>query len=245
MNIIRHVKIKMFVYLKLEKDSGRKMKNMVKLEKGEYRQVGTYLVIAPDGIRIEEGTTGPDEGDVFTADVNGFSLTFQVTKKNEECSLVEVPSDYKGELAIPSYVNSLKVTSVGAHAARHRSGITSLKIPNTVKTIDSNAFSEIGITSLELPEGVLYLGHQSFFGCENLEKIVLPSSLESVNYWVFFYCPSIKEIHCKGKNPPKNNTLNGFVNTKVHDNAVLYVPKGCKDTYKNSAWKKFKNIVEE
>ena len=161
--------------------------------------------------------------------------------------MVEVPSDYKGELAIPSYVNSLKVTSVGDNAARQRSGITSLKIPNTVKTIGVYAFSEIGITSLELPEGVLYIDDRAFEDCENLKKIVLPSSLESVGTKVFGYCYSIKEVHCKGKNPPKGkHSLETLVSYEVRESAVLYVPKGCKDKYaKIWMWYYFNNIVEE
>ena len=239
-------------------EDGNKL-NMVKLEKGEYQQVGTYLVIAPDGIHIEEGTAGLDEGDVFNADVNGFSLTFKVTKKNEECCLVDVPSDYKGELAVPSYVNSLKVTSVANNAAYRRSGITSLKIPNSVKTIGAYAFSGIGITSLELPENVLFINHDSFTSCKNLEKIVLPGSLDSVDYGAFGDCFSIKELHCKGKNPPKYyydddefyadeyyGMLVELVELEVYEKAVLYVPKGCKKEYRGEwPWNKFKNIVEE
>ena len=229
-------------------EEGNKL-NMVKLEKGEYKQVGTYLVIAPDGVRIEEGTAGPDEGDVFTADVNGFSLTFKVTKKNEECRLVEVPSDYKGELVIPSHINDLKVSSVEYKAAYRRSGITSLKISGSMETIGGYAFSGIDITSLELPGGVLSLNHNAFMHCDNLKKIVLPASLESIGYGVFWDCYSIKEVHCKGKNPPKfdnGNSQTEIVEENVYENAVLYVPKGCKEKYKEELiWSQFNKIVEE
>jgi hypothetical protein len=113
-----------------------------------------------------------------------------------------------------------------------------------VKTIGDFAFSSIDITSLELPEGVLSIGYRSFAACLKLEKIVLPSSLELIGVHVFNFCLSIKEIHCKAKNPPI--VLADLVDTKFFDSAVLYVPKGYKEKYREKyAWKQFKNIVEE
>lgn len=59
---------------------------------------------------------------------------------------------------------------------------------------------------------------------------------------VFYYSP-LEEVHVMAKTPP---TISMYTFNKNKMSAVLYVPKGCKQLYKDSKWSQyFKDIVEE
>lgn len=80
--------------------------------------------------------------DTFTEKINGYDLTFKVTKTDLTAELSSVPSDFQGELVIPETVNNgqLTVTSLGYRCAAYNKGITSIVIPKSVTFIDSYAF---------------------------------------------------------------------------------------------------------
>ena len=46
-----------------------------------------------------------------------------------------------------------------------------------------------------VPEGIKIIGYRAFDLCRNLEKIVLPASLEEIESWGFYYNPRLKEIN--------------------------------------------------
>jgi hypothetical protein len=82
------------------------------------------------------------EGDIVSEIVNGFSLTFKVTKTEKEVELNRVPDVFQGELDIPESIcnDQLTVTSVGYRCGANNKGITSIVIPQTVDSISSYAF---------------------------------------------------------------------------------------------------------
>jgi hypothetical protein len=85
---------------------------------------------------------GYNKGDIITETVNGYDLTFKVTKTDMEVELNSVPEDFQGELVIPESIcyDQLTVTGLGKNCAAHNKGITSIVIPQTVNSISSYAF---------------------------------------------------------------------------------------------------------
>lgn len=79
----------------------------------------------------------------------------------------------------------------------------SIKIPDGVKTIGSNAFkfcSRIG--RVELPEGVTAIQDKAFMSCSRMKSIHLPQSLRSIGENAFDGCSKLTELTI-----PKNVTV--------------------------------------
>lgn len=53
-------------------------------------------------------------------------------------------------------------------------------IPEGVTEIEYAAFSKCSIKSVVIPEGVKYIDSYAFLGCENLEEIVIPSTINRI-----------------------------------------------------------------
>ncbi len=82
---------------------------------------------------------------------------------------------FKGEatvIEIPAIVNGYYVTEIGHYVFEEHNELVSVTIPESV--------SKIG---------------QSFIRCNNLETVVFPEYLESIDKDAFSYCTSLKELH--------------------------------------------------
>ena len=106
--------------------------------------------------------------DIVTEKVNGYDLTFKVTKTDQEVELNRVPDDFQGELVIPESIcnNQLTVTGLDKNCAANNKGITSIVIPKTVASIKGYAFynlpnlTEVHIKATTPPamEGYVFKG---------------------------------------------------------------------------------------
>ena len=74
---------------------------------------------------------------------------------------------------------------------------------NDVVAIGDNAFhNEIKFTgAVELTHGIKIIGSYAFAKCENIEKIVLPSSIEEIKDGAFSDCDSLEEVVFLGNMP--------------------------------------------
>ena len=172
------------------------------------------------------------EGETLTEEVNGYELTFKVTKSQEEVELSKVPEEFTGELVIPEEVGDfyhMKVKSLGIGCA----------------------YKSHKITELNVPEGVNSVLRWAFSYCNSLKKVYLPSTTTKINYQAFYDLPSLEEIHIKATSAPRvsGGEKQNFTDEN-YNNVKLYVPKGCKSKYQNASgkaapWKNFKNIIEE
>jgi hypothetical protein len=134
------------------------------------------------------------------------------------------------------------VTKIG-EAAFQQSGLTTLTIPGSVKDIGVAAFVfSKALTSVKICEGVKTILYEAFEGCENLEKVSLPASLEYVDAVAFAWCYNLKIIECSSTIPPNMNPWVFFQSNLT--GATLYVPHGSVDAYRNApVWKDFPTIV--
>jgi len=107
------------------------------------------------------------------------------------------------------------------------------------------------LTSYEIPESVDTILWEAFFWPQNLKKVTIPASVNSIDGYAFS-CDSahmIDTIICKISEPIE---ISGSVfysdlyDYVLCDHAILVVPDGAKEKYKAAkTWKIFKNIVEE
>lgn len=79
--------------------------------------------------------------------------------------------------------NSLQEICEGAFSD---SGITSINIPGSVNTIWDNAFASCNnLTSVTLNKGITSIMEGAFSGCTNLTSIILPTGITYMGFWVF------------------------------------------------------------
>ena len=185
-------------------------------------------------------------------------------------------NSYVGVVNIPETVTyngvTYTVTSIGSSAFYNCRSLTSVTIPNTVTTISGYAFYYcMGLTSVVIPNSVTTIGNNAFWLCLNLREAIIPNSVTtigsmafrnctemtrvvigknvaSIGSTCFMYNPNITEVTCLAATPPTlyDSGSNTTFVSSVYQNAVLRVPYGSHESYRNDAnWSKFVNIVSE
>ena len=106
---------------------------------------------------------------------------------------------YTGDIVVPATVEhdgkSYNVTAIGMHAFVFCSGMTSIELPSSIKTIEPGAFMNCyGLTSIDLPEGLESIGNLAFVACENLEKVTIPSTVQDIGYMAFNMNTKLRNI---------------------------------------------------
>lgn len=211
--------------------------------------------------------TRPTETDLLSPDVvNG--LIYSYDDQTNEATVIACPRT--GDVTVPAtiVVNELQsspygygintqvcysVTSVDDAAFQYQQ-LTSVSLPNTIKSIGKNAFANNSLTSITLPtsletigegafsyndikhvsfpNGLKTIGAQAFYYNMNLYDLWIPSSVESIGDQAFFLCMKLGTIICKMQTPidlPANVFFTPF---KPID---LFVPSGCKGAFETAA----------
>ncbi len=118
----------------------------------------------------------------------------------EYLSKITIPSSVKsiGILAF-SYCSSLKNVTLSnglnkiSRGAFRGCPIEKIKIPSTVSKVEAFAFQYCSkLKEVVAMEGVTALENGAFDGCYNLEKLIVPSSVNDLGYeWSFEDCPNV------------------------------------------------------
>jgi hypothetical protein len=107
-----------------------------------------------------------------------------------------------GAVTIPSMIDGLPVTSIGAQAFYGCARVTSVVIPNSVTSIGTWAFESCSnLASVTIPNSVTNLGEGAFSGCASLASVTIPSSVTSIGSWTFQSCASLSEVYFQGNAP--------------------------------------------
>ena len=153
--------------------------------------------------------------------------------------LINCPGKKEGEPTIPG-----SVTAIGDNAFSFCAGLTSVTIPNSVKTIGNEAFSACtGLALATIPNSVTTIGDFAFLGCTELTSVTIPNSVTTIGIGAFAYCTKLATIYCEILEP---FFCDPQFPVEVIEDAILYVPTGCKTKYETIAtWNSFKHIEEK
>ena len=124
--------------------------------------------------------------------------------------------------------------------------LQSVVIPSTAQEIGNFAFYDCrSLKKVTIENGITSIGTAAFSGCTGLTKIRIPSSVKRIREDAFKDCKSIAMVIAEHTEPAY--ITKSVFSDETYQNAVLYVPQGCKDAYAADTygWGYFKNIVDE
>ncbi len=140
----------------------------------------------------------------------GFDSALNVSYVNQDGILFDETSgtikDYIGSevnLVIPSSINGIAVTSIGAYALSAKN-LTSVEMPSSIITIGSNAFRNNDLTSIVIPDSVISI-EENAFSYNQLSSVTLSNGLVSIGFSAF-YINDLTEIHI----PESVETIGGW-----------------------------------
>ena len=119
----------------------------------------------------------------------------------------------------------------------------SLKFPDGLKTIGGAAFSNTGVTSVDLSNTSLeYIDYGAFVDCEIVGELIFPATLNHIGNNAF---SSATLSSIKLKSPDMVELYENAFEATDRTTCKIYVPKGLKEIYKkNENWSTFQNIEE-
>lgn len=89
-----------------------------------------------------------------------------------------------------------QVTGIGANAFQNNSKITSVVLPETIKTIGSNSFMGCSnLRTITLPEHLERIEDSAFYNCRLLNEIEIPNTVSYIGSQAFHYCTNLKSVN--------------------------------------------------
>ena len=110
-----------------------------------------------------------------------------------------IATDYAGALVIPSTLGGCPVTTIGNSAISACHKITSVTIPDSVKTIKGWAFQSCSkLESATIPASVTSIGTSAFRSCVKLASVTIPEGVTELGAGAFENCNSLTSVTIPG-----------------------------------------------
>jgi hypothetical protein len=98
-------------------------------------------------------------------------------------------------VTIPETLNGKTVISIDLFRWDSVRPLTSIILPDTITTIESDAFDFLSdIENITLSSNLKSIGNGAFEECRNIETITIPDTVESIGDYAFEECSSLKNV---------------------------------------------------
>lgn len=140
---------------------------------------------------IDSGTCGDDLTWTLTSDG---TLTISGTGEMDYFYTYYQPwEDYRETMK--TVIIEEGAININQYAFYGCTGLTSVSISNSVKTIGYNAFENCtGLTEITIPTGVRHITNDAFSGCTGLTEVTISDSVTMIGNSVFHGCIGLTEI---------------------------------------------------
>lgn len=172
----------------------------------------------------------PNYTDGLNFELNKDKASYTLVKYDGEDEVVEIPEKYNGK----------PVTAIGERAFAYNNQLETVRIPASVKTIESYAFE--GCTKLldvNLKSGTTTIEKYAFRACNYITYLYLPDTLTEIEPYAFYGCYRIAHIevdegnekyhsvgNCLVETDSKTLVLGGWQSVVPLDGSVTKIGKG-------------------
>ncbi|HNX29631.1 MAG TPA: leucine-rich repeat protein [Syntrophomonadaceae bacterium] len=129
------------------------------------------------------------------------------------------------------------VKTIGLRAFAECASLKTVRLPSTLITIESGTFSDCtSLTGVTMVNGVQTIGIDAFNGCSSLKEIYLPSTIKTIGIGAFQKCPAFKSMWFYGYPPNIDSSALDFTYDEYgyHDyDVTLYYPRALEDSWKD------------
>lgn len=189
--------------------------------------------------------------------------------RNLPAGITEITAATFQNTAIENFVVPEGVTTIGINAFNNNPHLKSISLPASVTSIGNNAFSNntamntivmsenitsIGngafqktsaLTSISLGNKLASIGNNAFSGASAIEIIELPETVTSIGEGAFQNMTGLKSLVVHNPVPIIFSTQRNIFEGINRETAILYVPSGKVQDYKDfDLWNTFVNIKE-
>lgn len=146
----------------------------------------------PGGFEYFDDLSGFEEANY---NVEAGDYTYQLNEEEDGAFIVK----YHGEdsdVVVPDHMEEYPLVGIGDHAFEDfAQNITSIQLPEGITWIGVQAFATCDrIREMVIPEGVTKLDDRCFLGCKGLESITVPDSVTEIGDMAFAVCMSLREV---------------------------------------------------
>jgi hypothetical protein len=120
--------------------------------------------------------------------------SYQFTADGKNTILVGYDGDAQNVI-VPDSMDGYPLVGIGPQAFNYKSYIETVELPDGLIYLGNMAFFQcINLKRVNIPEGVISIEECCFGGCEALSDIEFPLSLESVGRFSFLKCLNLTEV---------------------------------------------------
>jgi hypothetical protein len=132
---------------------------------------------------------------------NGCGIERVIVDKNnsiydsrDNCNAIISTSDNKLIFGCKNTIIPITITTIGNNAFECCE-LNEIVIPNTIKSIESWAFSYCeDLESITFPSSLTSIDTSAFFRCKNLTTLIFTNSVEKIGFQAFYGCEAIEQI---------------------------------------------------
>lgn len=123
------------------------------------------------------------------------------------------------------------ITSIGVYMFWRCNSLTTISIPSSVKIIKLNSFQSCNLESILIPEGVETIENIAFHSCSNIKSVIIPKSLTYIGNGAFANCDNLSTVYYAGTKEEWNAII---INNDEGSNDMLLNADICYN-YKDSS----------
>ena len=117
-------------------------------------------------------------------------------------------------------------------------------LPQGLAEIAQRAFCNSGLQEIVIPDSVTTIEEKAFADCKSLQTAIIGCRVKELGAYAFEECDKLTKVISRIPADELTATGSGSF-SRINKNCVLYVPRGAKNTYKDTyGWNLFARIVE-
>lgn len=143
----------------------------------------------------------------------------------------------KDEITIPDGIQT-----ISPFAFYSCQNLRVINMPNSITMLGEAGFWGCNsLTDINFSDNITFIDDNVFWECTSLTSMLLPKSIAGIGDNAFTGCTNLTKIYINREEPPFIEKRTFY---RTNGELVIYVPKGCKERYKNSETWRTLNIIE-